>query len=335
MDIQNGKSLTQADKTKIESQPCVPAEGELSGSLFAPLPEKNSHTAPVNPEARPYEPGYDWASHGYDELDDHVEWGEHEGDYSIGGVLYCAHCHTPKQHVRDWQGKTYRFPIPCQCQKEALARQEQKQKRRKAMEKAMRYRELGFSDEVLKNWTFARDDGASPKYTAIMKRYVEHFSECRAKGQGLLLYGSCGSGKTFAAAAIANALIEQGIPCLVSNFDRLSDKLTAPRSQRTMEAEDLNKFELLVLDDLDAEVDNKYTDNMIFRIVDSRYRAGLPMIITTNLTKQDLLNPRSVAKKRIYDRILERCCPVEMNDANRRAKAMKNNILDMKQLLGI
>ena len=203
------------------------------------------------------------------------------------------------------------------------------------MEKAMRYRELGFSDEVLKNWTFARDDGASPKYTAIMKRYVEHFGECRAKGQGLLLYGSCGSGKTYAAAAVANALIEEGIPCLVSNFDRLFDKLTAPKAQRTMEVEDLNKFELLVLDDLDAEADNKYTENMIFRIVDSRYRAGLPMIITTNLTKQDLLSPRSVAKKRIYDRILERCCPIEMNDVNRRAKAMQNNILEMKQLLGI
>ncbi len=292
-------------------------------------------TVPVNPYAKPYEPGYDWASHGYDELDDNVEWEEHEGDYSVDGVLYCGHCQTPKQHVRDWHGKTYRFPIPCRCQKEALNRQEQKQKCRKAMEKAMRYRELGFSDEVLKHWTFARDDGATPGFTAIMKRYVEHFGECRAKGQGLLLYGSCGSGKTFAAAAIANALIEQGIPCLVSNFDRLFDKLTAPRPQRTMEVEDLNKFDLLVLDDLDAEADNKYIDNMIFRIVDSRYRAGLPMIITTNLTKQDLLSPRSVAKKRVCDRILERCCPIEMMGSNRRVKAMRNNILEMKQLLGI
>ena len=188
---------------------------------------------------------------------------------------------------------------------------------------------------MLKNWTFARDDGATPKYTDIMKRYVEHFGECRAKGRGLLLYGSCGSGKTYAAAAVANALIEQGIPCLVSNFDRLFDKLTAPKTQRTMEVEDLNKFDLLVLDDLDAEADNKYVDNMIFRIVDSRYRAGLPMIITTNLTKQDLLNPRSLAKKRVYDRILERCCPVEMTGINRRAKAMRGNMLEMKKLLGI
>lgn len=312
-----------------------PDENSMNDMFRSAGIEDAPYAAPLNPKAKPYGPGYDWAAHGYDELDDNIKWEEHEGDYRIDGVLYCGHCHTRKQHVRDWQGKTYRFPIPCQCQKAALERQEQKQKRRKALEKAMRYRELGFSDEVLKNWTFAQDDGASPRYTAIMKRYVEHFSECRAKGQGLLLYGSCGSGKTFAAAAIANALIEQGTPCLVSNFDRLFDKLTAPKAQRTMEVEDLNQFDLLVLDDLDAEADNRYTENMIFRIVDSRYRAGLPMIVTTNLTKQDLLNPRSVSKKRIYDRILERCCPIEMSDTNRRAKAMQRNMLDMKQLLGI
>jgi hypothetical protein len=75
---------------------------------------------PVNPAAKPYEPGYDWVAHGYDELDDDVKWEEHEGDYSVDGVLYCGHCHTPKQHVRDWHGRTYRFPIPCRCQKEAL-----------------------------------------------------------------------------------------------------------------------------------------------------------------------------------------------------------------------
>ena len=266
---------------------------------------------------------------------DNVQQEKNEEDYVVDGVLYCGHCHTPKQVVKEWQGHVFHLPVACQCRKEALQQQELEEKRRKAMEKVQRYRELGFSDAVLKNWTFSRDDGASPKYTEIMKRYVDHFAQCRQKGQGLLLYGSCGSGKTYAAAAIANALIEQGIPCLVSNFDRLFEKLTATRTQRSMEVEDLNKFELLVLDDLDAEADNKYIDNMIFRIVDSRYRAGLPMIVTTNLTKQELLNPCSVAKKRIYDRILERCCPIEMSGTNRRAKAMQNNMLDMKKLLGI
>lgn len=323
------------DSAPALPQSPAPAGAEPDTGLPGPIQEQIPRTTPVNPDAKPYEPGYDWAAHGYDELDDNVSWGKHEGDFIIDGVLYCAHCHTRKQFVRERNGKTYRFPVPCKCQKEALQRQEMKQKRRKALEKARRYRELGFDDEALKKCTFDRDDGACPKYTEIMKRYTEHFAECRQKGQGLLLYGACGSGKTFAAAEIANALIDQGIPCLFSNFSRLFEKLTAPRAQRTMDVEDLNKFDLLVLDDLAAETDNKYVDSMIFQIVDARCRAGLPMIVTTNLTKQDLLNPRTVAKKRVYDRILERCCPIEMTGTNRRARAMQNNMLDMKKLLGI
>ena len=319
----------------MSEEKCTTQSGSNSVNHPAPILERIPYTVPINPEAKPYEPGYDWAAHGYDELDDNIEWGKHEGDFIIDGVLYCAHCHTRKQFVRDWNGKTFRLPIPCQCQKEALKRQEAKQNRQKALEKVQRYKELGFADKTLRECTFARDDGASPRYMQIMQRYVEHFRELERKGQGLLLYGSCGSGKTFAAAATANALIEQGIPCLVSNFTHLFEKLTAPRAQRTMEIEDLNRFNLLVLDDLAAETDNKYIESMIFQIIDSRYRAGLPMIITTNLTKQDLLNPPTLAKKRVYDRILERCCPIEMNDTNRRAKAMQNNMLDMKKLLGI
>ena len=339
METQNKTATTQPQISDAAAQTAKqnPASPENENLKEQPIPvlKRVPYTTPINPDAKPYEPGYDWAAHGYDELDDNVDWGKHEGDFIIDGVLYCAHCHTRKQFVRNWNGKTYRFPVPCQCQKAALQRQDAKETRRKALEKARRYRELGFDDEALKKCTFERDDGACPQYTDIMKRYVEHFAECRRKGQGLLLYGACGSGKTYAAAQIANALIDQGIPCLVSNFNRLFDKLTAPRSQRTMEVEDLNKFELLVLDDLAAEADNKYIESMIFQIVDTRYRAVLPMIITTNLCRQDLLNPQTVAKKRVYDRILERCCPIEMTGTNRRAKAMQNNMLDMKKLLGI
>ena len=30
-------------------------------------------TVPINPDAKPYEPGYDWVAHGHDELDDHIK----------------------------------------------------------------------------------------------------------------------------------------------------------------------------------------------------------------------------------------------------------------------
>ena len=45
-------------------------------------------------------------------------------------------------------------------------------------------------------------------------------------------------------------------------------------------------------------------------IVDSRYRSGKPLIVTTNLKLDELKHPPDLAHARIYDRILERCAPV-------------------------
>ena len=48
----------------------------------------------------------------------------------------------------------------------------------------------------------------------------------------------------------------------------------------------------------------------MFSIVDSRYRSGKPLIVTTNLKLDELKHPPDLAHARIYDRILERCAPI-------------------------
>lgn len=47
--------------------------------------------------------------------------------------------------------------------------------------------------------------------------------------------------------------------------------------------------------------------------VECLYRARLPLIVTTNLTLKELKNPDPLAKRRIYDRVLERCVPLQVN----------------------
>ena len=57
-------------------------------------------------------------------------------------------------------------------------------------------------------------------------------------------------------------------------------------------------------------------------MVDSRYRSGKPLIVTTNLTLEELQNPEDTAHARIYDRLTEMCCPVCITGENfRKAKA--------------
>ena len=99
------------------------------------------------------------------------------------------------------------------------------------------------------------------------RAYVDHWPEAFKRNVGLLLFGDVGTGKSFAAGCIANALLDRDVPVLM-------------------------------------------TKEQMFSIVDSRYRSGKPMIVTTNLKLDELKHPPDLAHARIYDRILERCAPV-------------------------
>ena len=48
----------------------------------------------------------------------------------------------------------------------------------------------------------------------------------------------------------------------------------------------------------------------MFFVIDSRYRSRRPMIVTTNLTLDEIKHPPDLAHARIHDRILERCAPI-------------------------
>ena len=73
----------------------------------------------------------------------------------------------------------------------------------------------------------------------------------------------------------------------------------------------------------------------VFSIIDSRYRSGLPFIITTNLSAEEIKKNGDIGYSRIYDRILERCFPIEVKGESRRRQNLKNNFADVKERLGL
>lgn len=258
-----------------------------------------------------------------------------EGDY-IGedGLLYCHKCNTKKQTEVNILGVIRRPMCMCKCEAAKRAAEEAERQRRAFEEKVKEMRRVGFPEADMRNWTFANDDMTNEKITKAAQRYVDNFSEFRANGKGLLFYGNTGTGKTFAACEIANALIDKGYPVLVTNFARILNTL-----QGTFEKQEyidsFNNFRLLVIDDLGIERDTAYAKEQVFNIIDSRYRSGLPMIITTNLTMDKIKNPEDIENRRIYDRILERCFPIEVDGASRRRKAVREDYEAMKSLLGL
>ena len=96
------------------------------------------------------------------------------------------------------------------------------------------------------DWTFENDDGTVPQME-MAKRYVENWEKVRQEHIGLLLWGNLGSGKTYMAAAIANALLEQEKKVLMTDFARISNisKFDADEYVKS-----LDSYALLIIDDL-------------------------------------------------------------------------------------
>lgn len=261
-----------------------------------------------------------------------------EGDYlGEDGLLMCGKCHTPKQcrFIATWDGKEKKPYTLCACARERRDAEEQARQAQNLRIEVNRLRKLGFPDSEMADWTFAHDDGTDPKTTNIAHKYVDNFPEMKKRGKGLLLYGPVGTGKTHAAACIANELINQGRPCLVTNFARITNTLQGMFEGKQRYLDDFNRLDLLVIDDLAAERDTSYMNEMIFNIIDSRYRSGKPLIVTSNLTQAELTAPTSVDKERIYSRLLEMCVPVEVKGADRREKKLQDDSVDMARLLGL
>ena len=177
---------------------------------------------------------------------------------------------------------------------------------------------------------FEQDNGTVPQMEQARK-YVQHWSQMRENNLGLLLWGQPGNGKTFAAACIANALIESSdlFPPTVkmTTFGTILNRL--PSLSAADKEYYLNLFlnaDLLILDDFGMERQTDYAREQVFNIIDGRYLTKRPLIVTTNLSLQEMKTTTDLAEKRIYDRVLEMCVPVFFSSESQRPGRAKANL---------
>lgn len=117
--------------------------------------------------------------------------------------------------------------------------------------------------------------------------YIKNFREYFTQGKGLYLEGPCGTGKTHLAIAIALAIINTGVPVICkTSIDILGDiKRCYERNSEVTEEEVLEAYktvDLLIIDDLGKEQVTEWSVPVLYSILNERYEALLPTIITTN-----------------------------------------------------
>lgn len=187
-----------------------------------------------------------------------------------------------------------------------------------------------FTDSGLCNWTFENDNGKNPNMSRA-KCYVDRWNKMCSENIGLLLWGEVGTGKSYFAACIANALVEQCVSVKMTNFATILNDLFSCDDKNEY-INRLNESSLLIIDDLGIERDTEYALEQVYNIIDARYKSNKPLIVTTNLSLTELKHPVDTAHKRIYDRVLEMCVPIRFNGENMRLSKAVNKMNTAKQL---
>jgi len=245
------------------------------------------------------------------------------GDYTDQeGFIMCGKCNTRRQTEIDcpFERKPVKMPIMCKCRSEECERQEEAARRLNFEMKVERLRRDGLSDPEYSRWTFESDDTRNPLISCACRKYVEEWEHMKSDNVGLLFYGNVGVGKTFYACCIANALLDKCVPVLVTSFPRILNRIQSSgwTEDRSGFIDKLQRYDLLVIDDLGVERSTDFALEQVFMVIDTRYRSGKPLIITTNLSPADIKKPDNIAYERVYDRILQNSLPVKMTGESRR-----------------
>lgn len=252
------------------------------------------------------------------------------GDYIKDGLIYCGKCNTPTECRTEFHGEEIIFPIWCECAKRADEERERQSAEVQRSIRAAELRRLSMMNGTLSECMFANadKDGENSRSMTICERYAEKFPQMLADNRGLLLFGSVGTGKTFAAACIANVLLEKNYSVVMVSLITLID--SADDIIRRMD-----DIDLLILDDLGAERSTDYGFERIYAVADARYRSGKPVIYTSNLPLETFKHSEDIRCARIYDRVLERCYPVEFRGVSRRKREARRGFEEMTKLLEV
>ena len=142
--------------------------------------------------------------------------------------------------------------------------------------------------------------------------------------KGLYLYGETGTGKTFLASLVAAAYLKDGKSVVFGDVPSLLDELKATFDKGGTEVV-FNKYcdcDLLILDDLGAGQLTDWSVGVIYRIVNSRYNAGKPVIVTCNYEpdglEEILSGEDAFAGKRVVSRLREMTYKVYLGENDRR-----------------
>ena len=209
-------------------------------------------------------------------------------------------CKKCKEVIR-YKTNKYEFMRDCKCMRKY-----------RVEAKLDKFKNLSITDRNFKSDIFMNakidKNGAEAELYRKIKNYVKGFDEVLKLNDGLLFKGNCGTGKTFLANCICNFLIDKGYAVL--SF-KLADYLRVLREDfekktglegKLLEA--IKEADMLFIDDLGSEkLSEDWGKEKLCTLIDTRYSARKPILITTNLTATEMVD---FLRYKNTDKILDR-----------------------------
>lgn len=247
-----------------------------------------------------------------------------DNDFVHDGIWHCGKCGTPKEIKITLMGQDRLMPCDCDCMANEYADNQIKLKKAQQEQSISRNKSVGIRNKELYSWTFENSDETPAITTA--KKYVDKWQQMYQDNIGLMFYGNPGTGKTYAAMCIANALLDMGVSVMVTNFSRIIATLSDYKVNNNEYIDDLNNFPLLIIDDMGSERGTETAIQYVTDVIDARVRANKPLIVTTNLTVEEMKQAQDIGKQRIYSRILGVTLPVKVVGEDIRLKQQRDKL---------
>lgn len=249
-------------------------------------------------------------------------------------IKYCDKCGEPLTREVQFGDKIMTLPLACKCQRqERMELEAQMKKDREILRNADIIRN-GYLDRYYAELTFDKDDSAESKASKDMKRYAQKWQQMKEKNIGLLLMGGYGSGKTYYASAIANEVRRLGESVLIGTLSKLIQELNENYGRNREDWEEkIQTYPIMVLDDLGVERETDYNLEQMENIIDLRYRANRPLIVTTNLSPDEIKDIKGdIRKERAWSRIREMCVPYVITGKDRRKDTGNEKIAVVREM---
>ena len=203
------------------------------------------------------------------------------------GLMHCTVCKEPVEafYPKGSLLEMRKHHRQCACERKAYAEEAQYYKEKEHRELIARNKKICFEEKEMEGFTFQnveRDSGV----IRIAEEYVTNWQKMKQNHMGYLFWGPVGTGKSYLAACIANALLEKEVTVKMTNFNTILNDLFAAED-KTEYIRLLNGYELLIIDDLGTECLNSMKLSELFTILNTRLlnlnNKVTKTIISTNL----------------------------------------------------